>query len=362
MKKMILLLVFLNAITFAQVVQTELGVFPEMWHTQIPSATTINNKAYFFGGRIKGSDPYQCVTSIYEFDIVNETWQLSNHTLPFGTDDMNCSAHYYENKFYFGPGWATGNTNGWGSHNKLIEVDFTNNTSSEINEFPGFSKIWGSAGCSVGSDIYFFGGHNGSDQTEIFKFDVIAGTFIKVADMKSAKNIVSSVYTKDGWIYYWEGDTYASDKLFEKFNPLTNEVVQLSAILPYTDRAQPAIRWYIESENAIYFFSSNHDNPTVYKYDILSDAISNTGYTVEGNFLLTSAVVDENDPNTIYVLKLNANNTYPLILSKLELNKKSITPLPFADNFDSGIREEWSVIGNNWSFSNGTANSNISTT
>lgn len=300
--------------------------FPVVSSSIVSSYKTIGNKIYFFGGYITGTDPYQCYDKVRVYDLQNNTWSQLSFTLPYGIYD-NVSASYYNNHFYLAPGFATGNTNGWGSHKKMIDVNLGTNTAVETHSFP-MSKIWNIGNCEVNGKIYFFGGWTGSAESEIYEYNPQTNSLSQVANMNVASNMVSVVVANNGWIYYF-GRLFSK---FERFNLTTHVVETMTATVPFS---QGYIHcWYISNENSIYFFNSGL-NKDIYQYDYVNDVIVNTGTTLNDDFVNIPAVKDANDPYSIYALKLNPDYNHPLRLCKLTIGtlnfsvSSNITPNVF---------------------------------
>ncbi|MGB5850581.1 MAG: LamG-like jellyroll fold domain-containing protein, partial [Ignavibacteriaceae bacterium] len=302
------------------IVVEELDSLPVNMNFFYTAYNTVNNNLYLFGGRDPGDHVVQAHDWIWKYNLAANSWEELTTTLPYEVG-YRVTATYYDGHFYMGPGFTTGTSNGWGVNNKIIDVDLINGVGAEINAFP-YSKIWGMSSIEVNGKIYFFGGHNGADQTAIFMYDPTSSLLSKVADMIDPKPDVNLVLCNDGWIYYFVGDSYSRSKRFERFNPQTGNVDLLNASLPYTGRSYVSYTWYVPGENAIYFFNSEVDNPVIYKYDISNDEIINTGMDIPGKFAYEPAVKDANDPYSIYAFKLNPDPTtyYPYILTKLTLD------------------------------------------
>ncbi len=122
-----------------------------------------------------------------------------------------------------------------------IDINLQNGSSSISFAIPGYNTIWDMNGCTANGKIYFFGGHTGVDKTEIYELDPVSNQLTMVANMTDAANGVTATLADDGWIYYWEGQEYASARNIERFNPLTYEVDPLNAHIPATNSNSMAI-------------------------------------------------------------------------------------------------------------------------
>ena len=189
--------------------------------------------------------------------------------------------------------------------------------------------IWNVGSCLAYGKIYYFGGHNGGNQTTIMEYDPGAGTLTQVASMLVTGNGVRATLGTDGWIYYWRSwDGSASWNAIERFHPVTKAVEMRTAVLPYTDNLGAQHVFHVASESALYFFRSGLD-PKLHKYAYLTDTLTDTGLAVPGQFSPYVATQDTSDERTIYVLGQGATTSDPLQLLKVSLSgtaaKSSVT-------------------------------------
>jgi hypothetical protein len=293
-----------------------LANLPQPMLFSLSSYSTVDGKLYVFGGFEPGTNPYQAYDTVWSFDLASETWSDLGITLPYGIFDYHTTGVFHGDHFYLPPGFASGNTNGWGSHNQIIDIDLASGSASETVAFSSSSRIWNIASVKAGSKIYYLGGHTGSDMNEIFEFDPEGQTLTQVATMSFRANGLSATYGADGWIYYWApGDS----RKVERFNPDTYAVETMSAELP-SDLSRWTNLWHIAGEHALYFFGAQVD-PAVYKYDYANDVVSETGWTVPGDYRgRVAAVQDDTQPHVIYAFERNgAPESNPLVLTKLSL-------------------------------------------
>ena len=114
------------------------------------------------------------------------------------------------------------------SKNKVIDVDLLNETSAETFSYP--YSLWDIETCEANGKIFFFGGHNGSDLDHIYELNPSTNTFTLVANMIIPGNAISTVYSSDGWIYYWRAPD--GGDIIQRFNPITYQVEQMNSVLP----------------------------------------------------------------------------------------------------------------------------------
>ncbi|MFZ2493328.1 MAG: hypothetical protein WA208_17755 [Thermoanaerobaculia bacterium] len=277
-----------------------LSTFPRTSISMISGDRLVNGMAYFFGGETPGSDPYQGTNAIDVFDTTTETWSRSPVVLPYGMIQYNVAATYFGGRFYLGPTFATGNTNGWGSHNRVVEVPLTGQ-GVEAATFP-YTAIWGVGACETNGKVYFFGGHTGSDTNGIYEYVPTTDQLTLVATMQYAGNTVRTVAGSDGWIYFWPVTyAYATYRnLIQRFHPVTHAVETRAATLPYADHG-PDHLMHSPADRIVYFFKGG-PNPVVYQYDYANDVVTNTGATVNADLSGAPAAVDPANPRVAYVL------------------------------------------------------------
>jgi len=88
---------------------------------------------------------------IWTFDISSLSWTKLSFQMPYEIGDAN-KAIFINNHFYVTPGFTTGNNNGWGSHNKLIDINLAGGTAIETNSFP-YGSIWMMISCMANSNL-----------------------------------------------------------------------------------------------------------------------------------------------------------------------------------------------------------------
>jgi len=307
-----ILFVLIPVYGFSQLnVQIEqLKEFPNNQVFQINNYNVVDGKLYFFGGYDSGSSgTYICSDKITEYDISANDFSELNFNLPYEIFDY-CGASYYNGKFYLSPGFSTGNSNGWGTHKKLIEVDMNAEVATETHMFTG-DNIWDMANIEANGKIYFFGGHNGSDQTSIYEFNPTSDQLELVANMNYPRNASSLVQGSDGWIYIL-GDRESMINI-ERFSPEDYSVQDLGLQLPIN---KADYYWHIANENSIYFFESYTENAQVYKFNYESLVIENTGLTINTK-MVNRCFIDPDNENVIYGLEYL--DGAPSMLCKLTL-------------------------------------------
>jgi len=315
MNKLFTLLAFIIAAPFLGFSQPNVNVlqlsnYPNDLVYQINNYNVVDNKLYFFGGFQSGSSPYVCSDKIMTYDLNTSSFTEQEYSLPYGIFDY-CGASYNNGKFYLSPGFASGNTNGWGTHKKIIEVNVSSQQCTETQLVNG-GDIWNMTNVSVNGNIYFFGGHDGSDKKGIYEYNTSTNNFQLVANLNYVRNNSAVIYGNDGWIYVI-GD-WSQTVNIERFSPSTYDVEDLGISSPIN---KPYFYWHIASDNTIFFFDSYSDNSELYKFSYNDNVIENTGVNVQGKFV-NRCFTDPNNENVIYGLKDEGSLPYKLCKLTLE--------------------------------------------
>ena len=171
---------------------------------------------------------------------------------------------------YFGPASGPTSNNGWGTHSKIVEY---NTSSGNIHELDvGYPTNMWEIAAAIGNDgfVYFFGGHNGSNQDTIYKYNHIENSFSWIANLPRTMDFGISVSASNGLIYIF--DAYArgldSPTYIFSFNPTTLEVRQLTATFPSTIVRQTSgdVAW-IDGDNIYIFLINTDDAITLCRFD-----------------------------------------------------------------------------------------------
>jgi hypothetical protein len=312
--------------------ELQISQLPFVGISSITAYKTINNKIYLFGAQLPPySGAYTASNNIRSFDLTTNTWNTLPFNLPYPVFD-NINASYLDGHFYFGPGWTTGNSNGFGTHKKMIDVNLNTNTSFEtINQF-ATNSIWAISSIENNGNILFLGGYFYPTSVKpIYAFIPPVNSFNQLANFNIGRSSVSSALGNDGWIYCFGGTYNNSPTLvIERFNPNNYQVQTMDTTSIPGNLSGGMNFWNFPSENSIYFFMNNYANPAIYSYNYVSNTTTNTGIIANGTFGNRS-ILDSNDPHSIYCFKLNPDNNSPLQLVKLTLSTFSI-PINQATN------------------------------
>lgn len=327
-----------------QVIVEELGPLPVLTHLSTPGEQTVDGFLYLLGGLRGVGDPVRAYSEIWKLELATGSWTLEPYSLPYeNSNSHHGAAAYYNGHFFASPGFSTGNSGGWGSHNRVIDVDIVAGTAAETVAFPA-SAIWSIGNVEANGKIYFFGGWTGAPRSHILEYDPLLGTLVQVASMLRPTNEVVPTLGVDGWVYYW--GRLHSGAAIERFDPISHQVQAMDTHLPVQMAAHPIyMRWHVPDEGAIYLSEpratiGGPPSP-LYRFSYLDDTLVDTGATVPSEVINLRAVRDENDPYSIYgYLVSNDFWNEPHTLARLR-----IAPLNSAPVADAGPDQEV-VAGN----------------
>jgi len=253
---------------------------PYSGYIAIPSAETVDGKAWFFGGYENGAFR----PAIRSFDVATSTWSTLPFTMPYGFADASGGvAQYAGGHFYVTPGLAANEINGFGSHNRIIDIDLAAGKAAEGATVPYGTAVWDMQSCAAGGKLYFFGGVNGADQLGIFEYTPGAATMTRVANMTYAHRLGKVTLGADGKMYIM-----GQSAQIERFDPVQRTVDTMRSQLPAELVGFAAIStlWHVADENAIYItpgvYTGSRQDPPVYKFDYAADTLAATGAVLPG--------------------------------------------------------------------------------
>ncbi len=228
---------------------TELAELPYVGNTSPAAYESVNNKVYFLGGYSGAINNYTDRIRVFDLDTLN--WSELGFRMPYPIGGASRGIPFGDH-FYVTPEFTTGEFNGWGSHNRLIDVDLGAGVARETVAFPN-ARIWDMLSCGANGKLYVFGGHTGSDYRTIFEYVPGGASVSPVGTMQYVHRAGAVTLGADGWMYImgWSSQ-------IERFNPVTRAVQTMAATLPasvYGVR-QLGVVWHIADENAIYFTGS----------------------------------------------------------------------------------------------------------
>lgn len=293
---------------------------PYAGNISVPSSATVDGKSWFFGS----SQNNTFNPTVRAFDVSTSTWSTASVSMPYGFGDASGGvAQYAAGHFYVTPGFTASETNGWGSHNRIIDVDVAAGTATEGATVPYGGAIWDMLSGSAGGKIYLVGGHNGSDQLGIFEYVPGAATMTRVATMTYAHRVGKVTLGGDGMLYIM-----GQSAQIERFDPVHHTVATLTAQLPAeaVGFGGISIIWHVPSESAIYFtpgiYTGSRQNPRVYRLDYAADSLADTGAVVPawvaGNSVWNVGFMDGRFPHVAFYVQ-GSGSTPPYQLCRIRL-------------------------------------------
>ena len=319
----------------------DVATMPIQRHLTYPSETVVDGKIYYFGGLAVSSGPVVGYDEMWQLDLTTGSFTELPFKLPYElTLGSHGAAVPLDGHFYLSPGFATGDVGGWGSHNKVIDVDLDGGTAAETFAFPS-SILWGSVPIEADGKIYFFGGWNGGPQSWIFELDPEAGHFVQVASMLGASNEVTPTVGSDGWIYFW--GRLLPD--IQRFNPSTYQVetTGLAMTTGGGGAHRAYVRWHFPQTQQIYFARpGNNAQPSsaLYVFDYAANTLEATPVLVPQDLVNQRTTLDPNDPTTIYAYRTDTDLVDFMKVAKVRL------AVPCEEQgFDGGDLSHWTLTG-----------------
>ncbi|MBN1352202.1 hypothetical protein JXJ21_22585 [candidate division KSB1 bacterium] len=282
----------------------------------ISGYTIANGNLYLFGGLIPGSSKDQAYDDIRTYNLQSGTWSTLSYKLPYEIHDGTASAAFFDNHFYLAPGLATGDVNGEGTHNKIIDVNLNNSSArGESVPFANSTRLWNVGKCLANGKVYFFGGWDGNPRSEIFEYNPADGTLNHVANMNVATNFVFAMPDNDGWIYYW-GALHGETQSIERFHPTTYQVKDTGVKAP---PVSPDLYWHISEENSIYFAEKGNNQAAILRYDYALSLVEPTGMVISGEFA-NRCLQDDMNPGIIFAFRRDTDSSKSLALCRISLD------------------------------------------
>jgi hypothetical protein len=301
---------------------TELADLPYVGYTSPSAYESVDNKLYFFGGWTASPSGY--VDSIRVFDLPSLAWSRLSFRMPYSISDAGTGI-FFADHFYLTPGFTSGEYNGWGSHNRLIDVHLSGGSATEAAVIPYGGAIWDMLSCGANNKVYLFGGHDGADQTGIFEYVPGDSVMSLVATMQRAHRQGAVTFGADGWMYIM-----GMSAEIERFNPATRAVQTMSATLPpaFVGFAGISAIWHVPTAHAIYFALGGYytpvQDPPIYKFDYAADAVTNTGLRLTGNVAggvqYNVGIRDGANPYVAYFFTARTDPNAPMKLCRATLH------------------------------------------
>ena len=319
----------------------DVATMPVPHHLTYSSELVIDGKIYYLGGLAQPSGIVIGYDELWALDLATGAFDELPFTLPYElTMAPHVAAAYVDDHLFLSPGFATGNSGGWGSHNRVIEVDLANETTSETLAFPS-SILWGSSAIAANGKVYFFGGWNGGAQSWIFELDPQAGTFVQVASMLGASNDVVPTLGADGWIYYW--GRLLPD--IQRFDPVSQTVESTGVAMVTGGNGvhRAYVRWHFPADRKIYFTKPGNNavpSSPLYVFDYDAGSLTATDVVVPMDLVNQRTVLDPDDPSTLYAFRTDSN-----LETHLQVARVRLIPDCSDDDFETEGLDDWTLTG-----------------
>jgi len=203
--------------TFTEVSELPASIDPdhEYFMNFITSKQVVDGKDIYIAGGYLGSSngAYICSRNVYRYSIKDNSWTDLGEILPFGITNSNTQSVYHDGKLYWPPTFVSGNSNGWGNHKAILKMDLGTKTVEETVDIKN-SYIWSMGIERFNDQIYFFGGHSGRDNPEIYSFSPENNKVEHVLNMAIPRGNARTVKLNNK-IYIFGGRLNSQDNLKE---------------------------------------------------------------------------------------------------------------------------------------------------
>ncbi|WP_221033172.1 immunoglobulin domain-containing protein [Actomonas aquatica] len=207
----------------------------------------MGDSLFIFGGRLDGASSGSA--KVFRWNTDASLFTESSASLPYGMGWGLSSAAAGDGKIYLGPARGPSSGGGWGSRSRIVEFDPAAPSAAELAVgYP--ENTWDVSAASDGQgNVYFFGGHNGSNLRSIYQFNAVSGMFESVGQLPWAANSLYSVYDELGGFYLisW------GNRKVAYYDPSTRVVTELADIpAGYVVATLGDLAW-VDSEQDCYF-------------------------------------------------------------------------------------------------------------
>ena len=302
-----------NGFTISEVASFPVGLSD---HT----CSRIGDKIYVMGGRKTLDSDGFGTDEMYEFNPNNNQLNLLGNTLPYGMLWGMSSAVAGNGKICLGPAGGPDLRNGWGTHSKIVEYDTS--TGIAIEKQAGYgTNMWGvSMAADSNGFIYLFGGHNGSDQNTIYKYDHNSDTMHLVSNLSYNTTGGTAILGANGKIYYFDvGRPGHKITLFDPSNNATSDVATIPSGFSFVGGAGKA--GWADGENIYLLLVDDNENELrLFKFNTQTNEVTDTTQTIPLSISRYS-VVKHNDSvyiigGTDFVNNVISNKIYKLSFSE----------------------------------------------
>jgi gliding motility-associated-like protein len=321
-----------NCITLVQ-------TFIDSFHTDflgtIPNANTVDDKLFFFGKRKKplNSSVQTSEDSIRSYNLATSKWETYSFNLPYSIHGMTQAINKGQ-KFLLSPDYDNGQWSGIGGKQKVVEVDFEEETAKETANVNN-SSLWNMASCKLNDSIIIGGGYSGGDKVRIYKYDTASEALTYLFDFKYGRSMTKIIPISSNEAVVMGGNIYATSNAnrIEKINFSSRISSLYNSQLPSnttSNEIRNLICWHIPSQKRIYYFQQGLNKELKY-FNYEHDFIGSTGITVDGEFAFAS-IQDSKDSSSVYVFKKGNSGRFNHIY-RLDLDFTNT----LADDFFNGL-------------------------
>lgn len=264
------------------------GILPD--RRKYIACAAVGNIIYLFGGRSKHSTKYVFSSSIYKYDTASNTLTKLDAVLPTGTERIS-AAIVGSNIYLFG-----GNTSPYNGHglDTICKFDTTTETITTLSvSLPDICFAMSAA--VYGSFIYLFGGIKGTVNNPtnvIYKFDTVNETITTMSATlpEARRDMLVATIGNNVYLLGGAGNGGSKNTVY-KFNFITESISLYDSMTLYIQGAAVCV-----VANDIYMiagYTASLSNK-IYKYNIDSKRISDTGITVGSRTAMGFAQINGN--------------------------------------------------------------------
>jgi hypothetical protein len=274
----------------------------------LPGIVFHNGKLWALGGVLySGPTPYDSVHSdaIRSFDPSTGVWQQQQATLPYACVPMNEMLLGLGQTIYMSPQIGPGENNGWGTHNRLIEYDMTNDVAAETATYCDFSRIWNPTLIrSLSGTLYSLSGWNGGYVGAVYRHD--GGACLTRLSVTLGANTSPMTGCLDAAGRYVSfGHRWAFSRV-QIFDPQTESVVFTGDILP-ADMIWTQVSW-LDRDGSPYVaggYVGGVWNSKVYKFDSWNRTFTMAPFELPPQEVGNEIVQNAYDPDsgTLYLIQ-----------------------------------------------------------
>ncbi len=272
------------------------------------NANVVNNNIYIFGG-YSGSEPFS--DKVYKYNTASNSWSDLGSILPYGLIAISNNVSVFNSsEFYITPSRGPYSNNGWGLNKNIMKYSTLSNSVAIKTSFP--ENSWHIASTRIGSFIYMFGRHTGSDHRNIFRYNPISDELVdlgnKLPIRTSHQAIVKST---NGDIYLFGGRNHGRSLVI--FDPDVESIEFFNEeFLPF--EMYVGVLW----ENGDLIFIIDTATGKVYEFDKSTNTIQLSQFQIfENETTYRPMVSKDNSTGIVYLISGREGNTLVNTVRKL---------------------------------------------